>query len=105
MRRLLQKTRDFAKCLFGIHCVPKNWAYEYMAAICAGGVCPRCGRIKWGKFICNTWTEEDARPNGTVLLKGYDVSRATAQGYEIRGDIDDLYEEYWERKRKKATAR
>lgn len=97
---------DFFRCLFGIHCVPENWAYEYLGAIYAGGICPRCGRQKWGKFICNAWTEITKTKSGAFVVSGRDFSKAVEHGYKVRGDIEDLLEEWREAhgKGKKAIA-
>lgn len=107
MAECFQALKNFLKCFFGIHCVPKNWAFEDMGSIFAGGVCPRCGGVTGGKFICDTWTGKEFKSDGTIMLTGYDISAATRQGYKILGNIDDLWYEWQEAhgKVKKAIAR
>lgn len=95
----------FLMCLFGLHFVPKNWAFEDQAAIWVGGVCPRCGGVKYGKGICNTWTHEELMPDGSVNLMGFDISAAINRGYIVRGNIDSLLEESKEQKKKSAARR
>jgi len=100
---MLKAISGFFRCLLGIHCVPKHWAYEDLGAIFAGGVCPRCGVLKAGKFLCNTWNEIIMRSDGVIELHGYDVTPVTGLGYEIRGNIDGLIEEFQERKEAKKS--
>lgn len=79
----MKKLADFARCLFGLHCVPKNRAFESYGAVFAGGICPRCGKLKQGKFLGNVWTTEIRRTKGPNSLKGRDISFATDAGYEV----------------------
>lgn len=90
---------DF-KCRIGKHHVSKDWAFEEMAAIFAGGVCPRCGKLKQGKFLGNVWTGSEKLPGGGEMLTGFDVSFAASQGYKIQGSLARLEFE-WEEKHKK----
>ena len=101
---MLKPICGFFKCLFGVHHVPERWAYEYIAAIFAGGVCPRCGVVKQGKFLCNLWTATMITADGVVELTGHDITTATRLGYEIRGNLGDLVEEFQERKKAKRNA-
>ncbi|MDA2936487.1 hypothetical protein MYX06_04685 [Patescibacteria group bacterium AH-259-L05] len=78
--------RSFKKCLRclrGLHNLPSHWAFEFYGAVFVGGTCPVCGRLKQKKFLGNVWTEEEER-EGIVVLKGYDISFAQRQGYEVR---------------------
>ncbi len=89
----LKEISDALRCLAGIHCVPQNWCFEECAAIFEGGICPRCGKLKQGKFLGNLWTEEVETEYG-IELRGSNISSVTDQGYVFKGSLCALEEEY-----------
>lgn len=90
------------KCRIGKHHVPKDWAFEEMAAIFAGGICPRCGQLKQGKFLGNVWTHEKKLPGNIIHLNGFDISFAISNGYKVIGSLARLEQEFLKTTGKKA---
>ncbi len=94
LRFLLKEMPAELKCWIGKHHVPDDWAFEEMAAIFAGGICLRCGKLKQGKFLGNVWTHEEKLPGFGTHLSGFDISFATSKGYKVIGSLACLEQEF-----------
>ncbi len=98
MRKKLQTLRDFIKCVIGTHHLPEKLAFEEGSVFFAGGVCPRCGHVKWGKAIGDIFDLDCPQtrrvgdyyllPNGYTMLASLNT-------------LESIYEHYPERYRER----
>ena len=86
--------KKFAKeriiCFFWKHDIAKNELVHEGGALFRGGICKRCKRFRFGKFVFNIWDEgKTEKKDGVICLSGLNP-RIETEGWEILGDYCEL---------------
>lgn len=76
-----EKIKAAVRCYIGLHNILEKSAVTTMGAVFVGGLCPRCLKVKVGKFICNIWDEAQ-----TQIIDN---------AHYLRGTTPKLIEEGW----------
>ena len=86
------------KCLVGIHHIPEKLAFPRGSIFIAGGICPRCGRLKSGRVIgdIRDYRGPRARREGSFLIlpNGYCVFTSVATMKNLHDFYPEEYRNY-----------